>query len=208
MQAALCEFRHRWWIIFFIFLTAFCSLAAAQDNVFPVVEKGTWDFSAWTAVATGEETRNSFTQAQIWTAGFFAGKVLTGEFGRGWRRASFEVGFDLVPVFVQSRTQTVYGGGFDPVVLRFNPGHHFGRMVPYIELAGGGVATTANIPPGKDTSDFNFTARGGGGIHIFTRGRQSLDIGCRWFHVSNANLASFNPEFNGVQVSLGYHWFK
>lgn len=191
-----------------LILLAFSCPATAQERELPVGQKGTWDISLWIAGATGEETRNSFAQAQIWTAGFYAGKILTGEFGHGWRRASLEWGFDLVPVFVQTRTQTVYGGGFDPVILRLNSGHHLGRVLPYIELGGGGVATTANIPPGKNTSDFNFTARGGGGIHIFVKDRRSLDIGCRWFHASNANLANFNPEFNGVQVSLGYHWLK
>jgi hypothetical protein len=185
-----------------------CGGLCAAQNVFPTSEKGAWDLSVWAAAATGEETTNSFAQAQIWSAGFFAGKVLTDEFGRGWRRASLEWGFTLIPVFVQTRTQTVYGGGFEPVVLRFNSGHHFGKVVPYIELAGGGVATMDNIPPSKRTSDFNFTARGGGGIQMFVRNRQSVDVACRWYHASNANLANFNPEFNGIQVSIGYHWFR
>lgn len=190
-----------------ILLLSTC-VAAGQESAFPLAQKGTWDISPWIAGATGEETKNSFTQAEIWSAGVFFGRVMTGEFGRGWHRASFELGFDLIPVFVQTKTQTVYGGGFDPVVLRFISAHRFGPIVPYIEMGGGGVATTSNIPPGHNTSDFNFSARGGGGIHIITKSRQSLDVGCKWFHVSNANLGSFNPEFNGIQVSLGYHWFK
>jgi hypothetical protein len=80
-------------------------------------------------------------------------------------------------------------------------------VVPYIELAGGAVFTTSNLPPG-DTSSFNFTTRGGGGIQIFSRDRRSWDVGLHYFHVSNANLADKNPEFNGVQISLGYHWFR
>jgi len=183
-------------------------VSAAQDNAFPAWQKGTWDISPWIAGATGEETTNSFTQTQLWSVGVFFGRVMTGEFGRGWRRASLELGFDVIPVFVQTGNQTVYGGGFDPLILRFTSGHRFGRVVPYIELGGGGVATTSNFPPGSNTSNFNFTAHGGGGIHIITKSRQSLDIACKWFHVSNANLASFNPEFNGIQVSLGYHFFK
>jgi hypothetical protein len=183
-------------------------VSVAEESLIPTGQKGTWDLSVWAAAATGEETNNSFAQAQIWSAGFFAGKVLTGEFGHGWHRASLEWGFTLTPVFVQTRTQTVYGGGFEPVVFRFNSGHHFGHVFPYIELAGGGVATVDDIPPGKRTSDFNFTARGGGGIEMFVQNHRSVDLGCRWYHASNANLASFNPEFNGIQVSFSYHWFK
>jgi hypothetical protein len=193
---------------FFFMLVLSAAPALAQRDSPAVIEQGTWDISPWIAGATGEETTNSFAQAQIWTAGIFAGKVLTGEFGRGWRRANLEFGITLIPIFVQTRTQTVYGGGFEPVVLRFNSGHQFGRAVPYIELAGGAIATTANIPPGPRTSDFNFTARGGGGFNIFRKSRQSFDVGCRWYHASNANLAAFNPEFNGIQVGLAYHWYK
>ncbi len=181
--------------------------APAQEFLPPTGQNGNWDISVWIAGATGEEHRNSLTEAQIWTAGAFAGKVITSEIGSGWRRGNLEYGFDLIPVFVQWRPEPLYGGGFDPVVLRWNSGSHIGRVLPYIELAGGAVFTTSNLPPG-DTSSLNFMARGGGGIHIFTQRRQSLDVGCRWVHISNANLGVRNPEFNGVEISLGYHWFK
>jgi lipid A 3-O-deacylase len=169
-------------------------------------EPARWDISPWIAGATGEENRNSFTEAQLWSAGVFVGRVITGEIGFGWWRGNLLYGFDLIPVFVSS-TEHIHGGGFEPLVLRWNVSHHTGHLSPYIELGGGGVLTNANLPRG-DTSNFNFTARGGGGVQIFTRPRQSLDIGCRWWHISNANVGQRNPEFNGIQFSLGYHWFK
>src|SRR5712692_9799601 len=140
-----------------LFLLLTCS-APAQEHLPRVGQNGNWDFSIWVAGATGEETRNSFTQAQIWTAGAFIGKVITSEIGSGWRRGSLEYGFDLIPVFVTSKSQTVHGGGFDPLVLRWNSSRHAGRAVPYIELAGGAILTNSNLPPG-DTSGFNFTAK-------------------------------------------------
>jgi hypothetical protein len=164
-----------------------------------------WDFSVWVAGETGEENSNSFSEAQILTGGFFVGKVLTGEIGSGWRRGRFEYGFDVIPLFRQFRPQRIYGGGFEPVILRWNSGLHRGHFTPYIELAGGALRTNSNLPAG-DTSALNFTARGGGGIQISTKPRQSVEIGCRWSHISNANLGVQNPEFNGIQVSLGYHF--
>ena len=178
-----------------------------QDHKPPSVQNATWDFSIWAAGATGEENTNSFTEAQISTAGVFLGRVITSKIGRGWGRGNLEYGFNLIPVFVTSGNQRVSGGGFEPVVLRWNSSQHIGRVVPYIELAGGAVFTASNLPPGN-TSSVNFTAKGGGGIYIFTKDRQSLDLGCRWSHISNANLGVRNPEFNGFQFSLGYHWFK
>lgn len=193
--------------VILVLLSSTC-VVAAQETTLPLWQQRTWDINPFVTGATGEELTNSFTEAQLFSAGVFFGRVMTGEFGHGWRIANLEYGFDVIPVFVQTGTLTTHGGGFDPVILRFNSGHRFGRVVPYIELGGGGIATTSNFPPGKNTSDFNFTAHGGGGIHIITKHRQSLDIGCKWFHASNANLTSFNPEFNGIQFSLGYHFFK
>ena len=92
----------------------------------------------------------------------FVGKVVTGEVGTSWLRGNLEYGFNLVPIFVTSKTERVYGGGFEPVVVRWISNHQFGRVAPYIELAGGTLFTTSNLPPG-DTSSLNFTARGGGG---------------------------------------------
>ena len=172
-----------------------------------VREERPWEFNAWIAGATGEETQNSFGQAQILSGGFSAGKVLTGEMGRGWRRGSLEYAFGVLPLFVQLRPDKIYGGGFEPLILRWNSGLGGERMAPYIELAGGAARTDANLPAG-DTSDFNFTARGGGGIRLGGARRRGLDLGCYWWHISNANLGVKNPEFNGIQVRLGYHWFR
>ena len=183
-----------------------CAMATGQESA-PPSATANWDFSVWAAWATGEETRNSFTQVHTWTAGGFIGHEVTGEIGEGWHSGNLEWGATLIPVFVQTKLHTISGGGFEPVVLRWNSGLHLGRARPYIELAGGGVFTNANLPPGN-TSSFNFSARGGGGVSLVTKRRQSLDISCRWYHVSNANMGSWNPEFNGIQLGLGYHWFK
>jgi hypothetical protein len=168
-------------------------------------EHRSWDFSVWVAGETGEENTNSFAEAQILTAGIVVGKELTGEIGSGWRRGRLEYGFSLIPFFRQFQPQPNYGRGFEPVILRWNSSLHTSRISPYIELAGGAVRTNSNFPAGN-TANFNFTARGGGGITVSTTRRQSLDIGCRWSHISNANLGIENPEFNGIQVSLGYHF--
>lgn len=131
--------------------------------------------------------------------------MLTGEIGTGWRRGRFEYGFGLMPIFLQLRPEHSYGGGFEPVVLRWNSSLRMKSFRPSIKLAGGAVHTNSNFPAG-DTSAFNFTASGGGGIQIFNANRQSWDIGCHWWHISNANLGVRNPGLNGIQLSSAYHW--
>jgi hypothetical protein len=166
-----------------------------------------WDFSVWAAGETGEEITNSFSESQIWSAGVFFGRILTDEKGKSWRRGKLEYAFDVMPLFETTGNQHVHGFGFDPVILRWNSALHTARVSPYIELAGGGVFTNANLPPGN-TSSFNFTAKGGGGLYLRTRHKQCVDIGLRWSHISNANLGLDNFEFNGIQLSVAYHWLK
>lgn len=188
-------------------LFPFACCPAWAQNLSVVRDKRSLDLGVWAAGETGEENTNSFAEAQIWAAGVFVGWVITDEHGSGWRRGSLEYAFDLMPVFETYGNQRTHGLGFDPVILRWNSSLHTARLSPYIELAGGAVITPSNLPPGN-TSSFNFTAKGGGGIYLWTRKYQALDIGFRWSHISNANLGVQNPEFNGLQLSLAYHWFK
>ena len=189
-------------LIFSLLIRPAHSQAAPRDS-----QTRDWDISVWVAAETGEELLNNFSEAQILTAGVFAGRILTDEVGRGWRKGRFEWGMDVIPLFRQFRPEPLHGVGFEPVILRWNSSLRAGRVSPYIELAGGGVRTNTNLPAGN-TSDFNFTARGGGGILISRTPRHAIDVGVRWSHISNANLGVANPEFNGIQVSIGYHWFK
>lgn len=177
---------------------------SAQTPAPPIFK---WDFSIWIAGETGEELTNSFTESQIWSAGLFVGRTLTDYRGPGWLRGNLEYAFDAMPIFEAYGPQRTHGYGFDPVILRWNSALHRNRLAPYVELSGGGVATPVNFPPG-DTSTFNFMAKGGSGIYLQTRSREALDIGLRWSHISNANLGVDNQEFNGIQLTVAYHWFR
>lgn len=191
--------------IFLFLLTA--SGFAHSQTLDHGTQNAKWDSGVWIAGETGEETSNSFAQAQIWTAGLLAGRTVTDEAGSGWRRGRLEYAADFVPVFETYGNQRTHGIGFDPVILRWNSSLHTSRVSPYIELSGGGVWTPVNLPPGR-TSNFNFMAKGGGGFYLKTRPRQAVDVGLRWSHISNANLGADNYEFNGIQFSVGYHWYR
>jgi hypothetical protein len=189
-----------------LFILLFLPTTSWAQADSPAGPKQNWDISVWIAGETGEEVSHSFAQTQILTGGVFVGRAVTAEFGQEWRRGALELGADLIPLFVQFRPDRRYGGGFEPVVLRWNSSLRR-RFAPYIEIAGGGTLTNLNLPVGN-TSKVNFTARAGIGIQLFRANRRSVDIGCRWSHISNANLGTQNPGFNGIQVSLGYHWHK
>jgi hypothetical protein len=202
---ALQPLRFRVSGLLLLVVSALSCPVLAQSN--PESQNQAWDLSVWAAGATGEENTNSFSEAGIFSAAIFVGHAVTSEIGRGWRRGTFEFGADFVPIFVQFTPQRISGTAFDPVILRWNSSLHHGRGAAFVELGGGAIHTRINFPQG-DTSTFNFMARAGGGILISTRHAQALEIACRWWHISNANLGTRNPEFNGIQVSVGWHWFK
>jgi Lipid A 3-O-deacylase (PagL) len=166
-----------------------------------------WDLSVWISAATGEEITNSFAEAQTLSAGVFLGKSVTGEVGRGWWQGQFEYGVSVNPLFFELRPQLLHGIAFEPVILRWNSVRRFGRAAPYVELAGGGVRTNLDLPRGN-TSNFNFTVNGGGGIYLLGRDQHAFDVGVLWTHISNANLGVQNPELNGIALRVGYHWFR
>lgn len=179
---------------------------AAQTPTGDWPRNGNWDAAVWASGATGYERHQSFSDGQVWMAGVRLSRVLTDEIGPRWFRGNLEYGFDLVPVLVASKPQTIYGAGFDPIVLRYNF-HRRRRFALYLEFAGGGFLTAGNFPPGN-TSTFNFAPKAGSGIQLRTGHRQALDIGLRYCHYSNAELGTRNPAFNGLQVVIGYHWFR
>ena len=170
------------------------------------VKKGIWEITPLVGGGTGFGKRSS-TQMVFAQARF--GRVLTADHGSGWLRGNFEYAFDLTPLFyVMQPPQSTYGGGFSPVVLKWNfTGGR--RMVPFAEITGGALWTTQDVPFG--TNSFNFSPQGGFGVH-FLRGadhKQAVTLAGKFLHVSNAGIADANSGINAsIQFELGYTWFK
>jgi len=114
---------------------------------------------------------------------------------------------------------TFYGVSLEPVILRWNFLTHSRRFQPWFQGAGGLIYTTHKYPPnvltnkslGIDggTSVWNFSPQGGGGVHIFTREKRSIDIGVNGVHISSASLGDRNPGVNAsVQLQVGYTFWR
>ncbi len=177
----------------------------SQESRVPV-KKGTWEITPLVGGGTGFGKRSS---TQMFFVQVRGGHVLSSDHGKGWMRGNFEYAFDLTPLFeVMEPPQATYGGGFSPVVLKWNftSGR---RMVPFAELTGGALWTTQDVPFG--TNNFNFTPQGGFGVH-FLRGtdkKQAVTLAGKFLHISNAGIADANSGVNAsIQFELGYTWFK
>jgi len=140
----------------------------------------------------------------VWTAGARYGWILTDAHGPGLLRGRFEYAVDALPVvLVFQPGGKAYGFGFNPWVMKWNFETHR-RISPYIEVGGGLMISTRQIPLGAD--NFNFTPSGAIGVNLL-RGRYHWSIDFRYFHISDAQITPFNPGTDTFGFRVGFGTF-
>lgn len=181
-----------------LLLAGFASPVRAQDR--PETDGN--EIEIWTT--GGHGTNGSTQHTGVWTLGFRYGWVITAPHGPSFLRGRFEYAVDAVPVFmVFQPTNTAFGAAINPFALIWNFDTH-GRVVPYIELGGGGLFTNTQVPAGS--SRINFTTAGAVGLHFLAR-KVTWSADVRFLHISNAGLEARNLGINTVQLRLGLGWF-
>lgn len=118
-------------------------------------------------------------------------------------RGRFAWAVEAVPLFGQYEPTKTYGFGVSPLVWRWNFVGR-GKVMPYAELAGGGLWTTEPVPDRTTTG--NFTAHAGGGVRFFLSPSRAFVVNYWFHHISNGNRLERNPGVNShiVQVGLSY----
>jgi len=153
----------------------------------------------------GGTTVDSSPSGQNLVLGFRLGRILTEEHGSGILRGTFEMGFDVIPLDEYWIKGGQYAGGIDPLLLKWNFTNGC-KISPYAAIVGGVLFSTHNLPPG-DTSQVNFTSGAEIGAQMFRKGRNSVDLSVKAYHLSNASLGNHNPGLNAnLQFMLGYAW--
>ena len=170
------------------------SLGWAQSRV----EDGGHEVQIWTG--GGHSVSGGTSNTGVWNAGLRYGWILTRPHGPGFLEGRFEYAVDAVPAFlVFQPANTTYGVGFNPLNLKWNFATR-GRVVPYLELSGGTLFTTKDVPSGTDR--MNFTSSAAVGTHFLGASR-NWSVELRYMHISNAGLSDPNPGINTVQVRVG-----
>jgi len=161
-------------------------------------EKGGREVEIW--AGGGHSVGGGRGNTGVFNAGLRYGWILTDLHLPGFLRGRFEYAVDAVPIFVAFQpTNTAYGVGFDPLGLKWNFQRH-GHVSPYLELTGGVLFTSHDVPPGTNT--VNFMDQAALGMHILGA-QHNVSVELRYMHISNAGLATPNPGVNTVQVRLG-----
>jgi lipid A 3-O-deacylase len=166
---------------------------------------GAWDFG----VIAGGGTGLSYARhTHFADAGGRIGLILTRNHGSGWRRGNLEWAVEMLPLYtVFTPAGAVYGGSFKPAVWRWN--FTGGRTIaPYVDVAGGILFSTRNLPPGN-TSWVNFTPQAALGANIFVKRDRAVLVEGAYVHHSNAGLGSYNNGYNAsIFFTIGYSWFR
>ena len=148
-----------------LFLAMFLDapLAVAQDRP----EEGGHELQVWTG--GGRSVPGGTKDTSVWNAGVRYGWILTAPHGPGFLNGRFELAVDAVPAFVVFQpANTVYGAGVNPVGLKWIFATR-GHVAPYLELSGGTLFTTHEVPAG--TSAINFTSGAAFGLYFLWRAR-------------------------------------
>jgi lipid A 3-O-deacylase PagL len=191
-------------LLFLTASTAFAQSSPTPDSGDQGPERG-HEWEIWTGAGGDPIGTPKVTLGNsIWTVGARYGWVLTHAHGPGMLRGRFEYAVDVLPaVVVFQPGRNAYGAGFNPWVMKWNFATRR-RISPYIEVGGGMLFTTRQVPLGADT--FNFTPSGAIGVNIL-RGKYHWSIDFRYFHVSDAQITPFNPGTDTFGVRIGFGEF-
>jgi hypothetical protein len=202
-------------------LVAFALWASAEgrSSTAAALERGTSELGFWAGyspnnpTAIGTTTNRPFFEVNAQYA-----RVLTT--GRSWAlkymvefvpvalifqpRQSAQTQGASVPVDLPGSRRTIYGGGTSPIGLQIN----FRRthlVQPYLNATAGMLYFTEQVPV-SNSSQFNFAVSWGAGVQFWHRESQSISLGYKFHHISNANSASRNPGVDSNLFYAGYSW--
>ena len=182
-----------------VLLLLYLPLVSAQTGP----AQGDHELELWTG--GGHSVGGGAGGISAWNVGLRYGWILTRQYGPGILHGQFEYAVDIVPVFwVFEPTTTAYGVVLDPIALKwdFQQRRH---IVPYLELSGGTLFTSRDVPPG--ISQVNFASGGASGLY-FLVGKYAWSAELRYTHISDAGLTNRNPGINTVQARLGISVFR
>jgi hypothetical protein len=145
------------------------------------------------------------------------GRGDTGVFNAGARfgfglfdlaRGSFQYELEAIPIYYISQPgKNAYGLSFTPFDVKYNFRRNSGRAMPFIELGGGVLITTNDVPAG--TNMVNFTPQAGIGVHLpLPSNEYHATLAFKYVHISNAGLSVPNPGVNTIQFRLGIGKFR
>lgn len=101
--------------------------------------------------------------------------------------------------------ENTFGAAIHPAGFRFvfMPKR---RLKPFIQTSAGFIFTRKPIPVPEGPS-YNFSGDFGGGVMYSLNKQRTINLGYRYFHISNMNIGEINPGYNANIFYVGYSSF-
>ena len=190
--------KHLLWLAVYC-ATLFSTSSVVDAQVRP--EEGGHEIQVWSG--GGPSVPGGTKDTSVFNVGVRYGWILTSPHGPGFLNGRFEYAIDAVPAFVVFQPRnTAYGAGINPLGLKWSFATR-NDVQPYLELNGGTLFSSQDVPTG--TGRVNFTSSAALGVHFLREHAWSVEV--RYMHISNAGLTTPNPGINTVQVRLGFGKF-
>jgi opacity protein-like surface antigen len=194
-------------VILCLLLFAAASFAASDGRS---LDRGTNELGFWAGYSPdnpaliGVTTNRPFFEFNLQYA-----RVLVAR--RNW---ALKYTFEMVPVAIISQPRQVnvaqgtrlvqVDAATSPIGLQVNFRRHR-ALQPYIEGTAGVLYFTDQVPV-SGSSQFNFGVGWGAGVQLWHRENQSVSLGYKFHHISNANSANRNPGADSNLLYAGYSW--
>jgi hypothetical protein len=101
--------------------------------------------------------------------------------------------------------ENTYGAAIHPAGFRFVflPTR---RLKPFIQTSVGFIFTRKPVPVPL-SPNYNFSGDFGGGMMLSLDTKHTVNLGYRYFHISNMNIGEINPGYNANIFYVGYSSF-
>ena len=197
-----------WWFSGFIMVT--CAPAISQeipqttDPVDSLFQKGNHEAGVSTDVLFSPIIPDKGRPTVDYTlSGVHFGWMLTDVNPSAWLPGNVEVLGEAVGGTPFSGAGTYLAGG--TAWIRYNFVQPNWRLVPFVQ--GGAGAELTDFDQRLIGEHFNFNLNLGAGAHCFVKPNLSIDLGCRFQHLSNARLSHTDIGVNAFGPELGVSYF-
>ena len=130
--------------------------------------------------------------------------TLTDPIGSGWSEGQLRLGAE----FILARTdepEHAWTVGITPKVsYTFTA---LGRVRPFLEGGGGPLWTELGGEVPEQPGAFNFIVMGGGGLSYLLSPRLAINVGGRFYHISNGGTRPTNRGLNFGFPYVGFSWY-
>src|SRR5918996_2029177 len=206
--------------VFMLFISTF-TFAQADDNPF-LLTRGDNEFGFWGGLSPKATTifgglrDDEAEDRKFFMAAFRYGRTLAAN-----DSLALQYTLDAIPVAlatgtIVSRTstgglttfqrETAYGVGVTPLGLQLEFANG-AKVHPFIHVNGGLLWFDKSVPI-EDAGKLALVGEAGGGIRFFTSERRAVNIGVRFYHISNGDRTGSNRGLNQFVIYAGFSVFK